>query len=123
MAHRAATFEIGIKYQPERWLKNGEIPITVKSGSTLINPTMFTACPVIEIHGSGTLLIGSTSITVASGADDHITLDCVNHLAYEGTVNRGNLITLTDWPLLDGPTAIKYTGIKSVVIIPNWRTF
>lgn len=126
---RYAKFDMKFDCKPQHFLKSGEIVTTVSSGSTatLHNPTCQAAKPLIRIYctGSGTVGVGSETVTIAKGAASYIDLDCDLHLAYEGTKNRGSLVTLTDWPVLkaNGDTGITMSGnVTKVEITPRWFT-
>ena len=109
---------------PQRWLKNGEIPVEVASGQKLYNAWM-PAEPFIEITGSGqgTLKIGDATVGISSIPAEGITIDCEMKNAYNGLNNCNNLITLTnDFPALErGENTVTFSGgITSVKITPRW---
>lgn len=58
------TFDITFTRQPQRWLKSGETEISVESGDTITNPTLFDAHPLIsaDIDDAATLTIGDKTI-------------------------------------------------------------
>lgn len=62
----ASEFPIEFNCKPQRFLKSGETPISVTSGQTLTNPTLFDSHPLIKFNanGNGTLNIGDDIITV-----------------------------------------------------------
>jgi phage-related protein len=47
----------------------------VASGTTIINPTMYDALPLIRVYGSGTLTIGREKIVIASNSNDYVDID------------------------------------------------
>lgn len=49
----AGEFELVFNSKPQRWLTDGETPVTVANGDTLTNPTLFPAEPLLAIKGSG----------------------------------------------------------------------
>lgn len=118
----AAEFDITFDCKPQRFLKSGEEALQIASGSVLYNPTTHDAAPLIRIYGTGSVTINDVTITIASGADSFIDLDCYNHHAVEGTVNRSSLVTLDEWPaLVPGINQISYDStITDVNITPNW---
>lgn len=61
---RAGEFDIVFECKPQRWLTSGEDEITVTSGGTITNPTLFNASPLLEVWGSGTVTFGGQSVTV-----------------------------------------------------------
>lgn len=64
-ALKAGEFTITFDCQPQRWLKSGETAVSVASGGTLTNPTLFDAHPLISayIDDAATLNIGDKTIT------------------------------------------------------------
>ena len=51
----AGEFNITFDCKPQRWLKDGETAITMASGDTLTNPTLFESSPLLETAGSGSI--------------------------------------------------------------------
>ena len=49
----AGEFSITFDCKPQRWLKDGETAVTVDSGDTLTNPTLFESSPLLETVGYG----------------------------------------------------------------------
>lgn len=109
--------------KPQRWLKSGEYPIAVESGTQISNP-WHPAKPEIVITGDGAadIRVGSSHVHIAD-IGGRITLDCDVFNAYDGLTNKNNLVTVKDgWPVLDrGETEISWSGgIQSVTLIPHW---
>ena len=114
-----ATLEFDCK--PERWLKGGQIPVTVTSGEVLYNAWR-KAKPLLYVTGNGTLNIGTKSITI-SGTSGEVTIDCDVKDAWQGINNLNDNIEVAnrDWPTLPpGETTVTYTGLTSVKIVPRW---
>lgn len=61
---RAGEFEILFDAKPQRWLTSGETAVSVASGGTLTNPTLFDAHPLLEVYGYGAISIGDYSISI-----------------------------------------------------------
>ena len=57
-------FDLVFTCKPQRYLKSGETAISVTSGDTVTNPTLFDAKPMIEATGYGTIGIGGAEIEV-----------------------------------------------------------
>ena len=51
----AGEFSITFDCKPQRWLKDGETAITMASGDTLTNPTLFESSPFLEAEGEGSI--------------------------------------------------------------------
>ena len=62
----AAKFDIVFDCKPQRFLTSGETKRSVSSGSSITNPTLFPASPLIECKGQGTIYIGGVPIVVSS---------------------------------------------------------
>ena len=115
--------------KPWRYLNSGDTTTTITSSSgSITNPTKFNSQPVIVLQGSGsgTLKIGSYTITL-SNCENGLTIDCETMDCYTGTTNRNSWITLSptyEYPVLvPGANAIQRTGsITSIAITPYWRT-
>ena len=62
---KAGEFTITFDCQPQRFLKSGETAVSVESGDTITNPTLFDAHPLISayIDDAATLNIGDKTIT------------------------------------------------------------
>lgn len=91
--NRAGAVQLIFDCMPQRFLKSGEEPISVLSGSVLVmNPTLFAADPIVIIHFRGTdatVSYANTIITVADLADEYdIMIDSLNRNACltDGTV-------------------------------------
>lgn len=61
---RSSDFKIVFDCKPQRFLKSGETAVTVTSGGTLTNPTLFEAKPLIEAEGYGNIFINDGKLTV-----------------------------------------------------------
>lgn len=52
---KAGEFDLVFDCKPQRWLKSGETAVTVASGDTLTNPTLFESSPLLEVDGYGAI--------------------------------------------------------------------
>ena len=52
---RAGEFKITFDCKPQRWLTSGETAVTVTSGDTITNPTLFESSPLLEATGYGVI--------------------------------------------------------------------
>jgi phage-related protein len=52
---KAGEFKITFDCKPQRWLTSGETAVTVTSGDTLTNPTLFESGPLLEATGYGVI--------------------------------------------------------------------
>lgn len=62
----AGEFDLVFDCKPQRWLLSGETKRSITSGTSITNPTLFPASPLIECKGQGTIYIGGVPIVVKS---------------------------------------------------------
>lgn len=119
---RAGYFTLSFDCKPQRFLKSGEQVVGFETNSTIYNPTEYEAKPLIRVYGAGYLGVGNNTIQISRGAVSYIDIDCDIMDCYEGTANRNNLITMTQFPdLPPGPSGIVLgEGITRVEITPRW---
>lgn len=63
---KAGEFTITFNCKPQRYLTSGETAISVSSGDTITNPTMFEASPLLEVEGYGNITINDKTVTIAN---------------------------------------------------------
>lgn len=111
---------------PQRFLKSGEDPVEFTEPGVLINPTLFTALPLITLTGDGAgELIVNGHIIQISDVGGSVTLNREIRRAYAGTTRRDYTMTgHFDWlDLVPGENTISFNGgINAVSIIPRWWT-
>ena len=127
MNNRAGQFEIVFDCKPQRFLKIGEFPVTINSGDTIVNPTLFTSKPLIELTGAGSIIVGDLTINVTGDASQTIFIDSDIMDAYmdiDGArVSANDKVNLNspDFPTLHpGGNGIIFNGLTSVKITPRW---
>lgn len=59
-----ASFDITFNCKPQRWLTSGETEVTITSGDTLTNPTLYDASPLIKALGTGDITLGEQIISI-----------------------------------------------------------
>lgn len=136
--NRHAEFTLSFDCKPQRWLKQGELPIALEDinsegGQFVRNPTPFPAQPLIQVYGDGPGTIrwkGADSIWIdleilefpANAAC--IVLDCESMAAYFGSDNLDSNIHAPVFPVIPGggTTFAATGGITSVTITPRWWT-
>lgn len=118
-----AAFTLSFDMKPQRFLKSGELPITLTAAGTIHNPTEYDAKPLIRCYGtSGTVTVGGIAVTV-TGCSAYVDLDCDLIEAYEGAANRNGTTTLVngEFPVLKPDSnAVSFTGWSRVEIVPRW---
>ena len=121
-------FDIVFDCKPQRFLKVGEIPITLTAAGNINNPTLYEAKPLIKVTGYGRLGIGDDTIAITGSAGQVIYIDCDMMEAYSisgsSIVSKNSAITMTsnDFPTLQaGTTGISLAStITEVEITPRW---
>lgn len=119
---RAGEFDLTFSCKPQRFLKSGEKAIEMTGNGRIINPTNQEAKPLIRVYGTGTLGIGSNTVTITA-VDEYVDIDCDIMDAYKGTVNCNGNISLSNgvFPTLHaGVNNISLQGISRIEIIPRW---
>lgn len=124
--NRSGKFDLEFYCKPQRWLKSGEkvTPETTFTGTTgqIFNPTMFPAKPLIRVYGTGSVKVGSETLTILS-ANTYTDIDCDLMDAFKGTMNCNGNIRLSSgsFPVLNpGYTGITLNGVSRVEITPRW---
>lgn len=120
---------ISFDCKPQRFLKTGEKSIAFTGSGYLMNPTQFTALPIIKItknNSSGVLNINGYTLTIASDSSTSLVIDSEIQNAYSGTLNKNSIVTLNsgNFPMLGaGSNAISFSGgISKVEVTPRWWT-
>jgi len=118
---KGATFTLRFIARPERFLTTGDTKTTFTANGTINNPTLFPARPLVRIYATGTLKIGSYSITVSS-VDGYVDIDFDTMQAYKGTTNCNGDVTFGELVLEPGKNTVDLNGISKVEITPRWYT-
>lgn len=127
---RAGEATLTFDCKPQRFLKAGEIPVTMDAEGVLRNPTLFPALPLITVYGTGpiALTVGDYVVGIQS-LEDHICLDSDTQNAYRvgdggALENKNGTIYAQDFPVLaTGENTISWTGdLTKIEIIPRWWT-
>lgn len=109
--------------RPERFLKSGEIPVSVTNGATLTNPTRFASKPIIHIEASNeTISVSIGGKTITAEVTDYINIDCERMNAYRLPVENKNDKISGSFPTIpSGSNTIGITGTYTKVeITPQW---
>lgn len=119
-----APFEIGLDCKPQRFVKQGEFPISIGRESILCNEYGFPALPKIKVFGkgSGAISVGRYTVTIHQ-IEDGMNLDSETQNAYndsDGNLNRN--IYSEEFPVLEpGENLISFSGgVERIEIIPRW---
>ena len=119
--NRSAKFTLRFNCKPQRFRLTGETQTTMSASGTITNPTGNYALPLVRVYGSGTVTINGTAVTV-SQVGSYIDIDSDLQECYEGTANRNNNVTLTEFPKLKpgSNTVTLGSGITQIKITPRW---
>lgn len=113
-------FTLTFNCKPQKYLKSGENAITINSSTVIINPSLMAAKPLLEVTGTGSITINSSTLTLATNTGTTF-IDCDLEDAYEGTINRNPDLTVTGgFPVLVSENEVSYSGFTSVKIYPRW---
>ena len=91
---RAGEFTVSFDAMPQRFLKSGETAVSVASGETLTNPTLFESHPLLETEGTGTINLNDDNIVITNNPIGNVTL------AGTSTVYTGENPLVVDTSLL-----------------------
>lgn len=114
-----AEFEITFDCKPQRFLKSGETAVSVTSGDTITNPTLFDAKPQLQVWGYGNIGIGSQTINIDDVVMGNILL-ANSTLSTTVTLDISNMMNgdqFTVSGISKDYTFVSETGYYSVVTI------
>lgn len=119
-----AEVDLQFDCKPQRFLKSGEEEIEItSSGTKIFNRTPMIAKPLVRVYGTGTVSIGSQTITISS-ANSYTDIDCDIMDAFKGSVNcNGNIVLSSGefFVLEPGENNITFSaGISKVIVKPRW---
>ena len=120
--HLSGTVKLDFTAQPQRWLKEGEIPIELDETGSLFNPTSQEASPLIKVTGTGSFGIGNITVTISEHPYDYLMIDCDAMLIYFNSFRAGDYVTMTnhEYPTLKpGDNNITIDGV-TIEITPRW---
>lgn len=114
---RAGEFEITFECMPQRFLISGENPVSMTSGDTITNPTLFEAEPMLEVKGYGTIGFNGYEIEIENKPiGDIVVFDgytlTVNSMPYTSTIDLD-----LDWSFLENDDPIIFNGVKESITI------
>ena len=115
-------FTLAFNCKPQRWLKIGEELTEIASGSVLSNPTRYAARPLLRIYGSGTVTLGTQVVTITAHMQAYMDVDSELLDCHCGTTNLNSYATFSDdkFPVLEGDTAVSFSGVTKLEIAPRW---
>lgn len=130
---KVGTFDITFDCKPQRYLTSGETAISVVSGGTITNPTLFDANPLLSMDGYGDISVNGAGITVNNEPLGDIVISPQQN--YTGLGNReivpdlDNLNSGDAFEFLDGSQIeFKLTPDDSTIVltgidVSSWSEF
>lgn len=90
--HQVGEFELTFNCKPQRWLTAGELPIPLKSGDVLQNPTPFNSGPLLEITGHGNISFNGYEIALEDEVMGTVELDTGKTSGEPGTTTSVSVV-------------------------------
>lgn len=114
------SFTLQFNVKPQKFLKSGEIATHISSSSSLENPTLYVAKPLLGVTGTGKIVINESEITLNANTSTTY-IDCEIEDAYEGTINRNkDIVVVNGFPKLKVGTNNITTNGCEIVLYPRW---
>ena len=113
---RAGEFDLKFNCKPQRFLTSGDIPVSVESGDTLTNPTLFESKPLLLIDGYGDFSLNGHQMNIAQGAVMGNVI-----LRNERTQKGQTMSTVLDPLYLTGDIITVKPGMFSAVFNPYYN--
>ena len=126
--NKIGTFTVSFSCHPFRFSEEGQTPVSVGNGGTIINPFAFPSKPVIKISGSGDgvlrVINGAINLWNITDIENGMLIDSGQMNCYKDAVPLNDRVSGDGFPLLyPGTSHIVYQGgITSVEITPGWCT-
>lgn len=122
--------------KPQRYLKSGEVPLTVGNGDTVHNPTLFPASPLILISVEGgigdtyaTFTLGGQTLRLCLMGKNTFAIDCeAQDIFNDAGQERSSLLSCRAFPTLPpGDSVVSWEAddldqVVNVRIVPRWWT-
>lgn len=117
-------FTITFNCKPLRYLRTGDDSITYTGSGNVYSECIIPAKPLLRVYGYGTIVVGTGTITIASGVGPYIDIDCDRKDAYRGTDNLNKYLTVTKWPELESGnnTVTLPSTVTKLELTPRWVT-
>lgn len=121
---KQGTFVLEFDRKPQKFLVEGEYPITVTGNTTILSSCDQVAKPLIRAYGTGIFAVNGKRVQITS-ADSYTDIDCDLQEAYKDTLatnKNANVVLLDDvFPtLISGENIITLSGITKLEITPRW---
>lgn len=131
ISDQSGEFTITFDCKPQRFLKSGETAVSVASGGTITNPTLFDASPILEVYGYGNITIGESGsvqiakdvlvgdVVLSNGVTRSISSQVYNEITTwkAGYLETGDIITAA--PTTISALFVVDSDIQSIQIIKS----
>lgn len=127
--------KVEFKCKPQKFFKNGEVPIRYEANGRIYNPTDFTASPLIHLYGTANVsaafnISNNQQINLTFPDSGQMIIDTELGEAYDtdGTnlndkVSFSTTNTAQDFPkIAPGDSAVRMWNVTAVEIAPRWWT-
>ena len=116
---RVGKFNIKFDCKPQRFLTSGETAVSVTSGDTLTNPTLFDSSPLLHVYGRGGISINGENITVvASPIGNTIALNSQTYSSSTAQIAMPDTFVNGDTFTVSGATFTQRTTLSDT----SWYT-
>lgn len=113
----ASEFPIEFNCKPQRFLKIGDLPVSVASGDTITNPTLFDAHPLIKFNSNGndgTINFGSKQIKVLNAILGRVNLGLDVSGSRTATQTWQDVITVQNAGSFNAGDTLRFNGGKVI---------
>lgn len=122
---KAGRATISFERMPQRFLKSGDVDVTVINTKKFDNPSQNEAKPLIKVYGSGsgTISFGDQTIGISDIPGDLYIDSELEECYRSGAINHNDKVTLNKgFPIFKpGSTTVTYNGgITKLEIKPRW---
>lgn len=116
---KAGEFVITFDCKPQRFLTSGETAVSVTSGDSITNPTLFDSKPMLQIWGYGDFTVNNTGLEIVSDAIGEITAANAQIVDFIRPDEGGFMITLDKTAFANPGDTIDVTNFVFRFIRPN----
>ena len=123
--YNAGSFDLSFNCKPQRFLVSGETETDYTAASnTINNPTNFASKPLLKVYGTGTVTLGSVTLTISAHSYAYIEIDCELMDCYYQGNNANQYVTVGNYfPELEpGNNTLAISGPSKVTVKPRWWT-
>ena len=123
--YNAGSFDLTFNCKPQRFLVSGETETDyTASSNTINNPTNFASKPLLKVYGTGTVTLGSVTLTISAHSYAYIEIDCELMDCYYQGNNANQYVTIGPFfpEFAPGENTLVIDGPTMVTVKPRWWT-